>query len=419
MIHANPNIGHVILMLLLLGCSGFFSGAETAFFNLTRRQIGLLQKSGNPVQNLTAKLLSRPGHLLSCLLLGNMIVNVLFFAFTNVLTIGIERQYGIAVAVATAIACFTAIVLLGEIFPKYIAYANSKLLSTVAALPIFLCMQVIGPIVAVLRFLIVDPAIHLILGPGKLLKPITTGEFKLLVAASRRQGLISDEEDRFLTGVVELGFLKTRDVMRPRVDIVACDIAQPPKYACEIMKKNCLTKLPIYIKTIDNIVGLVYIRQLLLQPEKPLEKLVQHVHFVPEQKTVESLLEFFRHNRIDTAVVVDEYGGIAGSVCLEDIAEEFFGPTQETAISEPIKKIGPFEYRLAGNLSIRDWISGFGIDPAETRIVTIAGLVTTLIGRVPKQGDITYLNNLKFTVEKIQKNRIETVVLTFEPIKIR
>ncbi len=101
---------------------------------------------------------------------------------------------------------------------------------------------------------------------------------------------------------------------------------------------------------------------------------------------------------------------------LEDIAEELLGPIELTSDIEPIEQIGPFEYRLAGNLTIHDWAQSFGIEPAETRLSTIGGLVTALLGKIPKTGDVAYLKNLKFTVERVQKRRIETLILTFEPV---
>ncbi|MHC4635830.1 MAG: transporter associated domain-containing protein [Planctomycetota bacterium] len=199
--------------------------------------------------------------------------------------------------------------------------------------------------------------------------------------------------------------------------MIACSVRDSSEYVRSIMVKNNLTKLPVYVDTIDNIVGMVYLRQLLLQPETSCDKLVQQAHFVPEQKTIESLLEFFRKTRTDTAIVVDEYGGIAGSISLEDIAEELLGPIEATGQIEPIKRIGPFEYRLAGDLAIHDWSKFFGIDPAETRISTLSGLVSVLLGRIPKSGDVAHLRNLKFTVEHVQKHRIKSIILTMEPIE--
>jgi len=345
-----------------------------------------------------------------------MIVNVLFFAAASVLTVRIRQQIGVTAAAVNACLSFCLLVLFGEILPKSLAYANSKSICVTAALPVLLCVQVFTPILFVFRFLIIEPTIRLFVGAAKPAKPITTGEFKLLIEQVRKRGLISADENKLLTETIELGFLKVRDCLQPRVDMIACAVTDPRETARDLMLKNHLTKLPVYVRTIDNIVGLVHLRQLLLEANASLDKLVQQVHFVPEQKTVESLLEFFRRTHTDIAIVVDEYGGVAGSVCLEDIAEELLGPIELTSATEPIKQIGPFEYRLAGNLAIHDWAEAFSIEPVETRLSTIGGLVTAFLGKIPKSGDVAYLKNLRFTVEHVRKHRIETLILTLEPI---
>lgn len=409
------NIGHIVLMSILLAASAFFSGAETAFFNLSRRQINLLQKSKNKLQNLTAKLLSKPRQLLSCLSFGNMTVNVLFFAAASVFAVRLEQQVGLTAAAATALLTFALLVLLGEILPKSLAYADSKSISITTALPLFLLLQLFTPILFILRLLFVEPALRLLLGPLQPAKPISTSEFKLLSEQVRKRGLITADENKLLTEIIEFGFLKVRDCLRPRVDMIACAVTNSTQTAAELMIENRLTKLPVYVGSIDNIVGLVHLRQILLRPNTSLDKLVQKVNFVPEQKTVESLLEFFRKTHTDTAIVVDEYGGIAGSIRLEDIAEELLGPIEITTGIEPIEQIGPFKFRLAGNLPIHDWADAFSINLAESRISTIGGLVTALLGKIPKAGDVAHFKNLKFTVERVRKHRIETIILTFEP----
>jgi len=410
------NIGHIVLMLLLLAGSAFFSGAETAFFNLSRRQVNLLKKSEHKLQKLAVRLLNKPRQLLSCLLFGNMIVNVLFFAVASVLTVRVRQQIGVIAAVVNACLTFCLLVLFGEILPKSLAYANSKSISVTTALPVFMCLKVFTPILLVFRFLIIEPVIRLFLGAAKPVKPVTTGEFKSLIEQVRKRGLITADENKLLTEIIEFGFLKVRDCLRPRVDMVACAVTESAQTARGLMLKNHLTKLPVYVRTIDNIVGLVHLRQLLLRPDTPLDKLVRRVRYVPEQKTVESLLEFFRRTHTDTAIVVDEYGGIAGSVRLEYIAEELLGPIESMSGIESIEQLGPFEYRLAGNLAIHDWAEAFHIEPAENRLSTIGGLVTALLGKIPKNGDVAYLKNLKFTVESVRKHRIETLILTLEPI---
>jgi putative hemolysin len=404
----------IILMLILLAGSAFFSGSETAFTNLSPRQIRLLEKSEHKLQKLVAGLLGKRRKLLNCFLLGNMTVNVLFFAVSSVLIIRLKNYGGLAAAL-TALLSFTGVLLFGEILPKSLAYANSRNFSVAAALPAYICLQIFGPVELVLKVIILEPALRLLLGPARHPKAITTSEFKSLIETTRKQGLITADENKLFTEVIELGFLKVRHVMKPRVDMIACDVNESSKEALEKMKKNNLTKLPVYVNSIDNVIGLVHLRQILLRSEVELDKIVQKVNFVPEQKTVESLLEFFRRSQTDMAVVVDEYGGIAGSVRLEDIAEELLGQIEPTNHTESIQQTGPFEYRLSGNVAIHDWADVLDIDLAQTSMVTIGGLVTALLGKMPKSGDVAYLKNLKFAVEKVRKRRIETLILTLEP----
>jgi putative hemolysin len=404
----------IILMLVLLAGSAFFSGSETAFTNLSPRQIRLLEKSEHKLQKLAARLLGKRRKLLNCFLLGNMTVNVLFFAVSSVLIIRLRNYGGLAAAIA-ALLSFVGVLLFGEILPKSLAYANSRNFSVAAALPAYLCLQIFGPVELVFKVAILEPALRLLLGPARHPKAITVAEFKSLIETIRKQGLITADENKLFTEVIELGFLKVRHVMRPRVDMIACDVNEPSEEALRKMKENNLTKLPIYAGSIDNIIGLVHLRQILLRRQVRLDKIVQKVNFVPEQKTVESLLEFFRRSRTDMAIVVDEYGGIAGSVQLEDIAEELLGQIEPTSQVEMIQQTGPFEYRLSGNVAIHDWADVLDIDLAQTRMVTIGGLVTALLGKMPKPGDSAHLKNLKFTVEKVRHNRIETLVLDLEP----
>jgi putative hemolysin len=406
----------IVLMLILLAGSAFFSGSETAFINLSSRQIRLLKKSKHKLQKLVASLLGKRRKLLNCFLLGNMTVNVLFFAVSSTLIIRL-KDYGGLAPVFAAVLSFTGVLLLGEILPKSLAYANSKNFCVAAALPAYLCFQIFGPVEMVFKVVILEPTLRLLLGPARHPKEITVGEFKSLIETTRKQGLITADENKLFTEVIELGFLKVRHVMRPRVDMITCDVTESSDSAREKMTKNHLTKIPVYVRSIDNIVGLVHLRQILLRGEVKLDKIVQEVNFVPEQKTVESLLEFFRRSKTDMAIVVDEYGGIAGSVRLEDIAEELLGQIEPTSQTELIEQTGPFEYRLSGNVAIHDWAGVLGIDLAQTRMVTIGGLVTALLGKIPRSGDAARLKNLKFTVEKVKQHRIETLVLTLEPFK--
>ncbi len=410
------HIYSIILMLVLLASSAFFSGSETAFFNLSRRQIKQLKESKHRLSKLVASLLGKPGHLLNSFLFGNMTVNVLFYAVSSVLTIRV-KEHGTIIAAVVAVLSFTSLVLFGEILPKSIAFANSRAISIITALPAYVCVKLFGPLEFLFKILILEPTLRLFLGPSRHPKSITIAEFRSLIETTRREGLISADENRLLTEIIELGFLKVRHVMRPRVDMIACEVTESTQSARRKMEENRLTKMPVYVDQIDNVIGLIYLRQILLNENVTLDKIVQNVNFVPEQKTVESLLEFFRRSKTDIAIVVDEYGGIAGSVYLEDVAEELLGQMELNGQIKPVEQVGPFEYRLAGTLAIHDWAQVLGVDLTQTRPVTIGGLVTALLGKIPKEGDVAHLKNLTFTVERVNKNRIASLILNFKPFK--
>jgi putative hemolysin len=408
-------LGSSLVMLLLLACSAFFSGTETAFFSLTQRQIRQLDASSGRLAQFAVRLLRRPGSLLNGLLLGNMVVNVLFYALASVLVVQAGRTWGFGAATALALGTFLLLVLFGDILPKSLAYSNPRPLAMVAALPAFVIVKISAPITFVFRLLFLEPVLRIFFGHARTPRMTTLAELRSLVSLSWRRGLITEDENRLLSEVVELGALKVRHVMQPRVDMLVCNISDPPSVVRGRMLEHHLTKMPAYKGDMDNIVGLVHLRQLFLNPDTPIERLLQPVQFVPEQKTVESLLEFFRKTGTDSVAVVDEYGGIAGAVRLEDIAEELFGRLEVAAGVEPIKLLGPFQYRLAGDLAIHDWADVFDIDLEETRVTTIGGLVTDLLGKIPHKGDVAQLGNLKFTVDRVRKHRIETVVMSLEP----
>jgi putative hemolysin len=402
---------YIVFMTVLLGCSAFLSGSETAIFNLSRNTVKTMRQSEHRLEHLIAKLLQKPEQLLGSLLLGNLIVNILFFAAASVLSIKVENQISTTAAAMVALASFILLILCGEILPKYLSYHNSKRISIIVALPVFLIVRFFSPVVAFFRITFVGPILRMFLGPPNQSRPINPNEFKTLIETIRQRGLISLHQDKILSELMDFGFLKVRNVLRPRVDMIACSVKETAQKAGEIMMENHLTTIPVYSKTIDDIIGMVRFRDILLHPESTLKDITKEVDFVPEQKSVESVLEFFQEQRTDTAIVVDEYGGVAGSVCLEDIAEELFGAIGAKEEIKMIEQLSAFEYRLMGYLPIHDWIKRFGLNPREAHIATVGGFVAALLGKIPQKGDVAHWENLTFTVERVSKNRIRTVLL--------
>lgn len=407
----------IITMVILLLLSAVMSGSETAYFNISRRESASLKQSPNRWHKLAMKVLRKPRRLLTSLLFGNMVVNVLFFALASVLSLNVADRIGSGAGALSAVVCFLCLLLLGEMLPKSFAYSNSRRFAISVSPVCYVLTRILWPVLRVFEFFVVLPITRLLVGSVTTVKStelVTVNQFKELIEISRQQGLISSDENQLLSEVIELGLLKVRHVMCPRVDMVACEVGEDPERVIALMGKGNLSKIPVYLKNIDKIVGVVHQRDLLINRGCAVERLIKPVSFVPEHKTVESLLEFFRENRSDTAIAVDEYGGIAGSVSLTNIVEELIGPIEPVEEGDAIEQIGDLEYRLAGNLAIHEWAAAFGIDPGQSRFSTIGGLATALLGRIPKAGDVAHLKNLKLTVETVRKRRIVSLILSLE-----
>ncbi len=404
-------IGQILFLLALLAASAFFSGSETAFFNLPRRKVRQFAQSTIRLERLTARVLSDSNRFLTALLLGNMTVNVLYFSVSSMLSIQIGQAAGAAVAAV----CFFAILLCGEMLPKSIAYANSRRFCMIASPACYLLMRILGPLLKITDMLLIQPVVRLFIHTDKT-DPVSVNQLRMLLDSSRRSGLITVDENQLLDEILNFSVLKVRHVMQPRVEMPASPIDSSPETLKQQMLKHKIAKIPVYTKSVDSIVGVVHFRDLLLNPDRAVSSLVKRVSFVPEQKSVESLVDFFKQSHSDIAVVVDEYGGIAGWVEREDVIEQLLGTEETFNGVEPIEQLGPMQYRLLADLSIHDWGQAFGIDIDQQRLTTLGGFVMARLGRIPKAGDVATFKNMKFTVEAVENNRIRTIILTLEPI---
>lgn len=406
----------ILLMGILLGGSAFCSGSETAFFHLSQRQIALFSKSKHPTEKWIAEILLEPSRFLTILLLGNNLVNIFFFALASVFSVKIGHDYGPGLGSAFAAGFFVVLLLFGEMLPKSLAYSNAARFCKWASVPCWMAIRTLGPFLAGMDFFLIHPFCRLFTGSvctaGEHL--INLSQLRTLLNSTAQRGLISKDENQLLMEVVKFGYLKVRHIMQPRVDMPVCEENTPPDTARQIFRAYRKKKLPVYRGTIDNITGILYFRDLLLHPEKSVAALLHPVTFVPEQKTVESLLETFRKQKNDVAIVVEEYGGIAGCVELEDILEELVFPAETPEGTEPIQVIGPLTYRLSAELPVHDWIEASEMEPDHQRLTTVGGLVTALLGRIARPGDKVCWKNLEFTVEKVQKNRILSLILSLK-----
>jgi putative hemolysin len=296
-----------------------------------------------------------------------------------------------------------------------VAFVNTKRFCLIASPACYFLLSFLRPILKILDLLFVQTTIKLV-APSQTNNTISTRQLSLLLDSSRREGLINNDESQLLTEILKFSHLKVRHVMLPRVEMASCSLKQPPTEILKIMLHKRISKIPVYTSDIDHVVGMIHLRDMIADPNLTAKSMVHDVHFVPEQKTVESLIDFFKQSHTDHAVVVDEYGGVAGFVDLDNITEQLLGPMEEAFQGEPIEPMGPFQYRLHANLSISDWGDAFGVEIAEGRLTTIGGFVTALLEKIPQAGDSVVFGKMRFTVEKVHNNRIRTILLSVEPL---
>lgn len=399
----------LLLMSMLLLLSAFFSGSETAMFSLTRGQLFRMEHSNSSVGHVLASLMKFPRHLLNTLLLGNMVVNIAYSAIAAVLTFSLIEDGLAAWTLPVSLFLLLLLILVGEVTPKLVAYRLDERWALLAALPISLLHRVLRPIIWGLDTFLVVPLTRLIAPEHIAQANITSKELSDLLELSNKRGLIDHDAKTLLQEIMQLTDLTVGEIMLPRVDIIACDVNAPREALMDKFQQTRLKKLPIYDGDIDNLLGIVYAKQLLLDPGADLRSLISKTLFVPETANLEQVLLQFRILRKQLAFVVDEYGGIVGLVTLQDIVEEIVGDIEErreTRLDVPVQQIGKNVYHLNGNLPIHEWVEAFNIPLASQRISTIGGFVTSLLGRLPKVGNQAEYRNLRFTVLEMQKRRV-------------
>jgi CBS domain containing-hemolysin-like protein len=352
------------------------------------------------------------------LLLSNLLVNLLFFAFVaRLISDGEEHSavenYG---ELAAGLAALVVLVLFGETLPKTLALRARLPVAKLAAIPLGLAVSLLSPVRK-----LVDKLLELFyraLGEaGREEAGITTEALSQALEKSAEHGLLLGSEAELLVSLVELHGVRVRELMTPRVDMVFLDRSGEDRQAA--IDKGLAAKLPWLIVidgNPDRIVGRVRLRNLLTQGSRPLADLIEPVKFVPEVANALALLTFLREQRLAQAVAIDEWGGTAGLVTIEDVFEALVGDlrVEGEAPETPFVKLGDGRFRVSGSLSIRDWNELFGHRVVATEFDTIGGFVTALLGRIPRAGDVVHSGPLVFEVHEVRRRRIQSVDIRVE-----
>jgi putative hemolysin len=403
----SPLLVRFLLIGLLLICAAFFSGSEVALFSLTTTQIARLKERGGILGRLITTMLQRPTTLIITFLLGNEIVKVALAVSATVLALTLYGRGGeyIAIMATTLI-----LLLCAEVPPKSLAARYPERLSLCVAWPLQAFAYLITPLRWGLRKLVDavmgDPA-------ERPISLITEDQLKTLVEISEDEGIIDQHERTLIQRVFEFGGHRVSQIMTPRTDIFALEVGEALTTALPQIKENRFSRIPVYDGAIDQIIGILYAKDLLPYSRHPeldvrLRDLLHPVFFVPESKRTDELLREFQRNKVHMAIVVDEYGGVSGLVTMEDALEELVGDIVDEFDTEEIlcRQLDPETYVVSARMPLEEFNERLGVAIPRDGADTIGGHVFHLFGKLPKRGESVSAQGLTFTIEHIKGTRL-------------
>ncbi len=401
-----------ILLMVCLFLSAIFSASETALMTLSKIRVKQMVENKEKGADIIDKLVNNPSKLLSAILIGNNVVNIGASALLTSLAIDYYGSSGVGIATGV----MTLLILIfGEITPKSLAAQNSEKVSLRLSKFIYIIIIVLSPIILVLTH-ITNFLVKLMGGDVNKNQPfITQEELKAIVNVSHKEGVLEGEEKEMIYNVFDFSDSQAKDVMIPRTDMVAIDINLPYEDIINIFKQEQYSRIPVYEDTIDNIVGILYVKDLLFlennKDEFLLNKYIREPHFTYEFKSTKELFEEMRTDRIHMVIVLDEYGGTEGIVTIEDLIEEIVGDIEDEYDKEihEIEVIKEDEYLVYGSVKIEDVNELIGTNIESEDFDSIGGFIIGVLGKFPESGEIIEYDDIKFIVENIKKNKIEKI----------
>jgi putative hemolysin len=429
-------IPELLVILLLTLLEGFFVAAEIALVSIRRSRVEQLVEDGDPGARRVRRLVNDPGRFLAVSQLGLTFLGFFASAYAAVsLTAGLtalierieplhESAAGISLIIVTLLlALFT--IVFGELVPKTLALANPERFALTLAGPVEVLAGLLGPIVGLLTG--VTRAITRALGADVTNEArITAEELKLIIERGGEQGVLEAEEEQMINAVIELGDRRLHEVLVPRIDIVALAATASLEEAIDVVVEAGHSRVPVYDGSIDEILGILYAKDLLPYlktasgPRPTVRAILRAPLFVPESMTIDDLLHEFQRRKVHIAIVLDEYGGTAGLVTIEDLLEEIVGEIQDEYDEEEpmVVRLGEDEYRIDGRVAVDEMLETFDLEielEDEDEYDTVGGLVFHRIGGVPQPGDRVELEGLELTVESTDGRRVDKVLAVRTP----
>lgn len=400
-----------LTIVVLIGLSAFFSSSEIALFSLPSHRIDALVEEGLPGADTVASLKEDPHRLLVTILVGNNIVNIAMSSIaTGVLAFHVSQ--GQAVAIATF--GITAVVLLfGESAPKSYAVENTESWSRRVARPLKYSEYVLLPLVVTFDYL--TRVVNSVTGGGSAIESsyVTRDEIQGMIETGEREGVLEEDEREMLQRIFRFNNTIAKEVMSPRLDMTAVAKSATVEEAIETLVQSGHERVPVYEGSLDNVVGVVHIRDLVRErtygehENLELDDVIQPTLHVPESKNVDELLAEMRENRLQMVIVIDEFGTTEGLVTMEDVVEEIVGDILEGEEDEPIEFVDDDTAVVQGELNIDEVNEALDIDlPEGEEFETVAGFIFNRAGRLVEEGESITYDGVRLDVEQVENTRI-------------
>lgn len=415
-------IGQLITVIILLSLSAFFSSSETALTTVNQIRMRTLADNGDKRATRVLHVTGNPGKMLSAILIGNNIVNLSASSISTSLAIHLFGNTG--AGIATGILTFL-ILIFGEVTPKTMATIKADSMSLTAAAPIGFLMKILTPVIFIINKLSLGLMFLLHVNIKDAQKKMTEEELRTIVDVSQENGVIEHEERDMIHNLFDFGDAEAKEIMVPRIDMTFVQADATYQEVLDIFRQDMFTRLPVYEDSTDNVIGIINMKDFLLQndtPEFSVRNLLREPYFTYEHKNTADLFLEMRKSSISLAIVLDEYGVTAGLITLEDLLEEIVGEIRDEYDADEeddITRISDREFYVLGSANLNDVSEALSLHFTSDDYDTIGGYCLGLLDHLPEKNEIILTdNNILLRIDRMEKNRIERIYIRLpEPLE--
>ena len=402
----------LLILILLIGLSAFFSSAETALTTVNKIRIRNLAEAGDKSAVTLTKVLEDQGKMLSAILVGNNVVNLTASSMSTTLAMNIwsNKAVGVATGVLTLV-----ILVFGEISPKTISTLYSEKISLKYAKFIYLFMTVMTPVIYAVNVLSSGFLRLVHVDPNRKQEAITEDELRTIVEVSHEEGVIESEEKKIINNVFDFGDSVAKDIMVPRIDMAMVEVDATYDELIDIFREEKYTRMPVYEETTDNVIGIINMKDVLLidrNEEFHIRDLLREPLYTYEYKNTAELMVEMRQTSNNMIIVLDEYGATAGMITLEDLLEEIVGEIRDEYDEDEeqeLVEVGPGEYVVEGSMKLDDLNDLLDLELESEDYDSIGGLIIGQLDRLPEEGESVVCDGIRLVVDRLDKNRIDRV----------